>query len=136
MAPLSTPRSSIGRVLAWCAARGIQVEDGPGNCYYVGLRLIELSKRDSPQTRLFTLLHECGHVLCDKTRPKRWPRGYQAIGTPLHRKSLGHSIECLAEEVEAWHRGERLAKRLGVRLDLDAFRKCRNAALASYARLC
>lgn len=121
------------RVLAWCAARGIEVEFGDTrDCYDIAARTIYIRSGQSPRAALFGLLHECGHALCDRDRARRWPHGY---ASPRPR-GLKHAIECLAEEFEAWHRGERLAKRLGVKLDVRKYRRMRDACLADYARAC
>lgn len=121
------------RVLEWCEARGIEVEthSAPSE-YEIASRTIRV-QRGSAEAMLISLLHECGHALCDRSRAKLWPNGYANLAAS---GSLQHDIECLAEEIEAWRRGERLAKRLGVRLNLRRYRRARNAALATYARAC
>lgn len=121
------------RVLAWCASRGIGVEFGTHrDSYEIATRTIYIRTGQSRFATLAGLLHECGHALCDRDRARRWPHGY-ASQRP---RGLKHAIECLAEEFEAWHRGERLAKRLGVKLDVVRYRRMRDACLADYARAC
>ena len=121
------------RVLEWCADRGISVEVGPTrDCYDLATRTIYIRSGQSRFATLAGLLHECGHALLDSTRAGRWPDGYVS---PRPR-GLKYSVEVLLEEVEAWHRGERLAKRLGVKLDTRRYRRIRNACLAGYARKC
>lgn len=130
-----TPRSKpvLQRVLDWCADRGIAVEFGAHrDSYEIATRTIYIRAGQSPFCTLTGLLHECGHALLDRTRAQRWPHGY---ASPRPR-GLKHSIEVLLEECEAWHRGERLAQRLGVKLDVRRYRRMRDACLADYARGC
>jgi hypothetical protein len=77
---------------------------------------IYISADLAPSTQLHMALHECGHVL---------------IGD--HRKTP-KPIDKLAEEIEAWNRARRLAGRLKIRINASAWRRLRNACLASYAR--
>lgn len=124
------------KLLAWCERRGLDVTVGARtDCYYIGLHAIDI-RRTTPRSMLVSLLHECGHYLCDRTRAQRWPRGYHALHTPVYRKGHRHNVACLSEEIEAWDRGERLARRLGIRHDLTYYRQCRDREIAGYARKC
>ena len=75
----------------------------------------------SMKNRIYSLLHECGHVLAMTSK------GYKKKFPLLHKQRFGrkkinknknaYRIEILAEEIDAWKRGKKLAKRLGISLD-------------------
>jgi hypothetical protein len=77
---------------------------------------VRIDQRLAPRSQLYMALHECGHVL---------------IGE--HRKTP-RPIDQLAEEIEAWNRGRKLARRLRIPVDAHAWRSLRNRCLVSYAR--
>ncbi len=71
------------------------------------------------------MLHECGHVLVSeavKRKPVgvRLKRGYPSPHWGTQRSNVS-AADVMHEEIEAWHRGMELAKRLGVRLDEQAY---------------
>lgn len=65
--------------------------------------------------RVIGLLHECGHILCDGKYDY-----------------FDDAVELLHEECEAWHRGWRLAARLGVRVSRRAYTAERNSRISGY----
>lgn len=115
---------ALDKVVAWCARRGVSVvfDNRPAmdSEWAPLLKRITIG-RGSPRTRLYMLLHECGHALIDSGQ------GYLAHFTPESER-----LDIVAEEIEAWNRGRRLAYRLGLRIDAAAFRRLRKRCLRSY----
>jgi Zn-dependent peptidase ImmA (M78 family) len=68
---MTTTKKSLATVVAWCNLRNIRVEfstidDG---VYYKEERLICINETEPLTDQLYTLLHECGHVLiADKSK--------------------------------------------------------------------
>lgn len=120
------------KLLEWCARRGIRVE-------YIGLtegcafsfywchdKLIQLTTHVDAQTQLIHCLHECGHFLIERSGGIAQADGDMRLRTT--------KIANVAEEIEAWNRGRRLAQRLGIRIPRKEWETVRADGLASYMR--
>ena len=104
-------------------------------------RCVTINARAAPGARVATLLHECGHVEVFRARAKgarvatatlrQWVASFRASAS---RQSRETRLAVLAEEIEAWEAGARLATRLGVRVPAATTRHVRTRALMSYAR--
>lgn len=116
------------KLLMWCWARGVSVDlQADGSYYYPDRKHIEVNGRLGSHTRLYHLLHECGHHLIAKS-------GARLSSENGDTRSMGARLAVVDEEIEAWHRGRRLAARLGIRIDRKRWAKVRNAALATYIK--
>lgn len=102
-------------VVEWCDARGLKVNFARrhGGIYYVGRKEILISSRASPKVQLHYLLHECGHHLIKPDKSGRYSMGYEN-SDPKAQNRINHRIDVVDEEFEAWHRGWKLALRLGI----------------------
>jgi hypothetical protein len=111
----------MSRVIEWCTRRGLSVEfiAASGGGYVHDKKIIEVSYRSYPETQLYTLLHEIGHHLVESCTTERYrdkyAKGYLLVFEG--ERSPQHKIDAIAEELEAWYRGWKLAKRLHVYID-------------------
>jgi hypothetical protein len=130
----------LQRVVAWCEARKLEVVfDGrAGGLHDSERRKIRITGRARPDKQLYLLLHECGHHLIgDPQSNTRFSQGYSAgDNDPSIKRSATYRIDVIAEELEAWHRGGRLAKRLELKLDKRAFDKERTTCMKTYMKWC
>lgn len=126
--PLSrdvTAIQALTVVMDWCDARKITVDFVmKGGEYYIpDEKKITVSARARPETQLFTLLHECGHYLvhaCSQNSKRFAPHAQKGpFAGPA--KDLTHRVDSVEEEYEAWHRGSKLASRLGIELNQERF---------------
>jgi hypothetical protein len=127
---------SLRVVVEWCKARSLKVVfcRKAGGLYHPRDREIRINGRASPLHQLHLLLHEAGHFLIgSKEKTERFGMGYSNSDKEVKR-SLLHRIDCVDEEFEAWHRGKKLGRRLGVIADTDLveFNKTRAAMLKTY----
>ena len=124
---------SIGAVVSWCARRRVSVSftRSPGAQYDDATRTIQVNGRLRPETQLHMLLHECGHHLVTSGTHGRFPRGYGAVGAV--KRSTAHRIDVLDEELDAWDRGLRLARRLNLGVDSTRYADTRAKCVRSYA---
>lgn len=125
----------IAAVVEWCAFKGIRVFFGkkPGGTYDTGSKTIMIVGRAAPEKQLYYLLHECGHHLIGyKEHDERFGMGYPKAGDPDHNDTFRHRFACFEEEIEAWNRGWRLAKRLRLRIKREDFDRIRLICLRSY----
>lgn len=121
-------------VVDWCEARLLAVVFGrrPSGVYDPNAKEIRLACRASPEKQLYYLLHECGHHLIGmKEHHERFGMGYPQTDPEITR-TFTHKLACLEEEFEAWHRGRKLARRLGLGIDEDEFDKLRRQCLKTY----
>ena len=74
---------------------------------------VYINSRSHPETRYYTLLHECGHLLISQGA-KQWAKDvpmYASVEDLRVEKSKAYRVSLVAEEIEAWKRGRRLGKR-------------------------
>ena len=121
-------------VEGWLASRGWHVYSytDATDATYWHLKQIHIDSRKHSEKRLYTLLHECGHVLVDDNRDRIHSLSRNAHTDAPQRASREKRIAILSEEYEAWKRGERLAKRLDIKINTKKFDAHRATCLMSY----
>lgn len=128
----------LTRVIEWCSRRGLSVvfRAQSGGIYNHVEKILEVSYRSYPEMQLYTLLHEAGHHLIWCSAPKlykeRYEKGYQRVFESDHTPQ--HKIDAIAEELEAWYRGWKIAKRLRLGLDKKKYTSCRDKNVRTYFR--
>ena len=85
----------------------------------------------------YTLLHECGHILVE-TNDKGFKDNYKTKDFRDWHKMVATrdsalKVSILADEMEAWNRGRRLAKRLNLRLNEKKYKKIAGFCVWAYA---
>jgi hypothetical protein len=127
----------LARVVEWAGARKLSVVFAKKSAGVLdpNKNEITISSRARPERQLYYLLHECGHYLVGRQEHhERFRDGYPAAaGNPEIKRTFKYKITCLEEELEAWHRGWKLAKRLHLGLDREAWDEVRMECLRSYA---
>lgn len=129
--------NGLKELVAWCNLKRIAVEFTNKKCggVYVGeKRVIYINSTQSTEKQLFILLHECGHLLIDnrtETTELRFRHGYPAEDPNVRRKFI-HRCTIVEEEFEAWHRGRKLATKLGIQIDDERFSAIKAHMLKSY----
>lgn len=127
----------IARLVEWAGQRGLKIEFDPhedggaleGN-------VISINSRLSVEKQLCYLVHECGHHLIGiHEKHQRFGAGY-GDETPGVTRTLKHRIAVVEEELEAWHRGRKLAKRLKLRVDEGMLDRIRIASIKTYMSWC
>jgi len=128
----------LSRAIEWCTKRGLTVAfvAPSGGMYKHEEKTINVSYRSYPEAQLYTLLHEAGHHLVWSSAPKlykeRYEKGYQRVEESD--RTPQHKIDAIAEELEAWYRGWKLAKRLRLFLDKKCYTACRDKNVRTYFR--
>ena len=90
-------------------------------------------------SKVYTLLHECGHILVFLARRKKRTRevagsSYYSWLRMQKSSSKNAQLASLQEEMVAWDRGFKLAKRLDIRVDKRKARVQRTRSVMSYVR--
>lgn len=125
----------VATVVSWCSSKGIVVNMAKkaNGAYEPGSKVVTLSSRASPEKMFHYILHECGHHLIGmEEHHERFGKGYPRGGEPRAANNFEHRLACLEEEMEAWQRGWRLAKRLRIEADREEFDRTRSDCLRSY----
>ena len=101
-------------------------------------KYITISKRQGSEKQLYSLLHECGHLLIQQSvdnYERTYPAQARMNQFMAHRgieKSKHYKVDVVCEEIEAWRRGKNLASRLGVFVDDKNFHKVSSLCIYSY----
>lgn len=126
----------LSSIVGWCEARALSVSFAkrPNGVYDPSGKEIVISARASPEKQAHFLLHECGHHLIGmKEHHERFGMGYPQTD-PQKKKTIHHRISCLEEELEAWHRGWKLSKRLKIGIDRTEFDRTRIDCIKTYIK--
>lgn len=123
-------------LVSWCRDKKLKVlfAKKSNGTYHSQSKEIIISNRFSPRNQLIVLLHECGHHLIGVNDDHdRFGMGYPQ-SDPEVTKTFHHRVSCLEEEMEAWHRGWKLAKRLELTIDRKVFDVMRLKCIRSYIK--
>lgn len=128
--------SDLESLVSWCSSKKLKVAfvKKVGATYYPNSKEVLVSSRLSPPRQVAFLIHECGHHLIGmKEHSERFGMGYPQTD-PEVTKTFHHRVSCLEEEMEAWHRGWKLAGRLGLSISREFFDEVRLECLRSYIK--
>ena len=126
---------AIGALEYWAYTKGYYVEFARNGDDSVDResKIISINTTRSEETQLYTLLHECGHILVygsDKIM------NTQEVTDNYSEKSNIHRVFTVIEEVEAWKRGLALANRLGISVNKTKWNRDVVRALKLYMKWC
>jgi len=125
------------RIVEWIKKKGYTFELSDKDLYDPDERKIYVKKRLSKHHRLYAGLHECGHLLVQQnifSYEKRYKTQVDGVMDGRKRSSLRYRIDFLKEEYDAWDRGFRLAKRLGIYVNKDNYYNYASKCLGSYCQ--
>jgi len=127
-------RHAFKCVEAWLFNRGytVNVYTDAEDCVYYETKEVMINSRKHAESRFYTLLHECGHILINDNRDRLFRLSRETQAIMGQKPARNKRIAVLSEEVEAWKRGERLAKKLGLDINERKFDEARTNALMSY----
>ncbi len=97
-------------------------------------KTIYINSRQHAENRFYTLLHEAGHLLISQTANQfQKDHPMYAMSCDIRScRSKAYQVSLVAEEIEAWKRGRRLAKRLGLKVNNDKLDKIMTDCVMSY----
>lgn len=91
---------------------------------------VYLSLHSTPEHQLFSILHECGHIIAGGKKAI-----LEIVNAPYAKKRTdAFCVSCVLNEARAWDAGEKLAKRLGIVIDRVAYENYRARYLRNYMR--
>lgn len=130
-------KSQCLKVIEYCNKQKIKVilNDVTEDCCYPHVKLIYISTGQTWQNRLYTLLHEIGHMKIYKKR-KEWLDYFSCYACDetdgRKMRSISYQVSLVAEEIEAWKIGMKLGKKLGVHIDKNKYNAIMNKCIMSY----
>jgi len=97
-------------------------------------RTIHIDSRQHAENRFYTLVHECGHLLIanSSTQFQKDHPVYASSCDSRRVRSKAYQVSLVAEEIEAWKRGRRLASRLELYIDDEKFNKVMTNCVMTY----
>ena len=134
--------SGIDEVTNWVDNKGYSIEFSycVQDEYRPGDNTITISSRQGVEKQLYSLLHECGHLILfnnEKLYEKKYPSStkmaYCSSNKRLER-SPKYKVDILAEEIDAWRKGKDLAKRLEIYIDEDKYYSVMSDCVYTYIK--
>lgn len=89
---------------------------------------VSCSTRGKPEHVLYSVLHECGHIIAGGKKATLELRG----APPSAKRTLYYRIATVVHESRAWDAGEKLASRLGIAYSCSNYAKYRAIYLHRY----
>lgn len=90
------------------------------------IKVVFISERSKPINQLYSLLHECGHIVerSKKNYIVKYKEKTQREDNPSNNYySYRYLVEEIEEEISAWRHGEELARKLGICIDEKEYYK-------------
>jgi hypothetical protein len=134
------PVPALEKLRRWLKRRSFSLAFSPRfNDVCFERRKVRIQDSLGRERQLHVLLHECGHVLVFLARRRRRTR--EVAGASYHSwlrlqrsGSKAAKLCCLQEEMVAWDRGFKLARRLGIRVAGRKARLQRTRSVMTYVR--
>ena len=131
---------TLKKIEPWLKARGFQLSLVPlHNDICFNKKRVRVCPKQRPFAQIVSALHECGHLLiylCRKKLETRVVAGtsFKTWWKLQKSNSKNSQLLCIQEEMTAWDRGVRLAKRLNIHLNKRELQFQRTRSLLSYVR--
>ena len=118
-------KEQFGELEIWLSDKGysLEVAHDVEDCVILEDKLVCIQSRNSPETRYYSLLHECGHILVARGS-KQWAKDVpmyaqdpKVMNDARRRRGKNYKVSLIAEEIEAWKRGRKLSNKLGHYID-------------------
>ncbi len=130
----------IRMIEAWATTKGYKVlGKWEEDAYYEEDKEIVYSLRTKKKkNQMYSLLHECGHALAYESQgyKNRFPtmskRRFKTA--KVNSRTNAFKVEQIIEEHDAWHRGLKLAHRLGIEIDKEDYNNYASRWVMSYIR--
>jgi len=129
-------KTQFDETCGWLWKKGYEVRTytDATDCVSFYGKVVFINSRNHPETKYYTLLHECGHVLIsnDSARFEKDMPMYARSEDGRSARSKAYRVSTVAEELEAWKRGRRLAGRLNHAVDDTKYDKQITDSVMSY----
>lgn len=127
-------------LICWAEDRGFYVnfEENGDNAICSKSKIIEINSSSPLREQVISLLHECGHVAIYKNG-STWsydrPMNLYSV-PPSHYEKTGekdrYRVYTIIEEIEAWKRAFKLAKRICIPITKEEWEESMFSAIGKY----
>lgn len=124
----------LEKLTGWLKRKGYKIDFSHNNEDQIVFedKIIYISTRTNYECRVYSLLHECGHLIeyngGHSKYFKRYPTAKRIMSDARSQYSKEGIVETLEEEINAWRQGMKLYKRLGLNISDQKY----NAYAAKY----
>jgi hypothetical protein len=134
--------SGIEELIEWTNKKGYDIEFDycVQDEFRPDDRMITISTRQGREKQLYSLLHECGHLILQNNDdlyntkyPSSAKMAYCTNNKRLER-SYKYKVDVMTEEIDAWRKGKDLAKRLDIYIEEDNYYSISTKCLYTYIK--
>ena len=129
----------------WLLGKGFETIEAIDvtNCVVFGrTKTVFINNNSTRENRLISLLHEAGHVDIHMKRKRNRNRTISGISLNEQVKEIGRFtqkskrrlIAVLTEEIDAWDKGWKIGRKLGIKISKRRYEIIRIRALMTYTR--
>tara|TARA_Y100001938_G_scaffold139213_1_gene205775 strand:+ start:3789 stop:4217 length:429 start_codon:yes stop_codon:yes gene_type:complete len=132
--------TALAKLDAWANRRGFEICRGYGIDAYIHeeKHIVYNSKIKSKKNQVYSLLHECGHAIAynSKGYKESFPTlaAYRFKDSKVNKRRNVYRCEVIAEELDAWKRGLKLAGRLKINLNKEDYNNYASRWVMTYVR--
>ena len=121
-------------ICVWLHGQGfcVSFEIDGDDALYRSTKFISIKNTRSIESQIHILLHECGHVLIGNS--DLIINGEKEVLSRYNEKSKIYKTFTIIEEVEAWRRGLKLARKLKIPINKEKWNRDMARALETYMR--
>ena len=123
------------KVKQYCGEKGWDVvfRNRKEDAVDVETKTISINSCNTPETQLYRLLHEIGHIILAQEDDyyERFEKNYDS---EKNLKLLRNRIKLLEEEVNAWDRAYYFAKKHNIYIDIKSFDNCKAKCLKTFVK--
>ena len=116
---------NIAKIKKWIESEGYTLKVSNTDEVDYDKNQVTLCNSKNKTNMIYSLLHECGHIVT--ANKKSYGKKYRILNKAnidnRHTKGKLYVYKQLQEEVEAWERGYKLSKKLGILIDKDSYDK-------------
>lgn len=105
---------------------------GKSSWISVNHKKIVIHKSSTVELQVYDMIHELGHSVQQKNS-KTYQRAFASTYSDFSKQSQTFKIKILEEEIDAWNKGLKLSKRLGVEINKRNFEIRKASRIATYA---
>jgi hypothetical protein len=137
-------KKSLNKIINWINQYNFKIVFDKSSNQEIdfNMKIIKINKNTKLLSQIITLLHECGHLLIYNERQKyknkiilnlNW-KEWKQIFIKKIRRLKRIKIAILEEEIEAWNRGAKLAKKLCIKIPCKSWNYHKIRSLLTYTK--
>lgn len=123
------------KLLEHCDLLDISVVGGNSDCCFPSLNIVAINESQSYKHRTYALLHELGHIEIYDNK-EEWQKNFTMFSSDCTdgrvKRSKKYQVSLIAEEIDAWRIGMKIAEEVGIFIDKDEYKNMMNQCVFTY----